>query len=131
MGILMRAVFLSFAILASPSAASANDGSFTGSRMLTVGQTSQILVFGGHSADCQKSEFGKIVVVEAPQKGAVALRDNAPYVAQNSLSHTCEGFSFEGTAVDYTAKTPGKDRVKIDAIFPNGTAHWVISITNR
>jgi len=131
MGIPTRAVFLSFAILASLSAASANDGSFTSSATLAVGQTSQIVVFGGHSADCQKSELGKVVIVEAPQKGVVALRANAPYVAQNSLSHTCEGMSFQGTALDYTAKAPGKDRVKLDAIFPNGTAHWVISISIR
>jgi hypothetical protein len=131
MGIPMRALLLSFAILASLYAASANDRSFTGSATLTVGQTSQIVVFGGHSADCRTSELGKVVVIEAPQKGSVALRANAPYVAQNSLSHTCEGMPFEGTAVDYTAKAPGKDRVKLDAIFPNGTAHWVISITVR
>lgn len=107
------------------------DMSVRSSLQLRVGETRQIAVFGGHSRDCTRSIPPEIRITRSPTRGSVSERQDVPYVAKYSLSGTCLGASFTGTAVDYTASAPGHDVLQLDAVFENGAQHRTVSITNR
>lgn len=70
-----------------------------------------------------------IRVVQEPRLGTLSERQGVPYVARDSISGTCEGANLRGTAVDYTARTPGSDTVELDPVFNNGVAHWLYTVT--
>jgi len=126
----LRFLGAALALVLATCSASA-DETFTISTSAKMGQPRQLGVYGGHSKDCKSSEPARIEIVAPPRLGALGQRDNVPYVARNSLSHTCEGEHFFGVAVDYTAKAAGRDEVRFDAVFRNGTAHYIYTITNR
>jgi hypothetical protein len=107
------------------------DETISKSISVRVGETRQLGVYGGHSGDCQKSILGQLQIVQEPRLGHLSQRDNARYIAQNSISHTCEGMTFYGTSVEYAAKSNGMDNVRFDAVFPNGTIHFVFAVTCR
>ena len=97
---------------------------------IKVGETRQIAVFGGHRRDCQTgSTPDAIQVVQSPKLGALSQREGVPYVVEHSISNTCLGSRFLGTAVDYTAHIPGADTVALDGVFRNGRTHRIVSIT--
>ena len=117
-------------VLASTLPGRAENGEFRRSVQLRVGETMQLGVWGGHRMDCITSTPPNAVqVVQAPRLGTLSQRQGVPYVARNSISGTCEGARFYGTAVDYTARTPGVDTVALDPVFNNGVVHWVYSVT--
>ena len=120
---------LLLACLISP--ALADDKTITSKLSLKIGQTKQIGVFGSHTFDCNKGFLAHIEIIQAPSHGDLSQRENVDYIARNSISHTCEGSHFLGTAVDYTAKSAGTDQVRFDAVFTNGRAHNVLSIVNH
>ena len=98
---------------------------------LKVGQTGQVGVFGGHRSDCMTSIPPEIRMVKPPALGTVSQRENVPFVNRRSISGTCLGASFMGTAVDYTATSPGSDTMVFEAVFSNGLQRRTVSITNR
>ncbi len=98
------------------------------SAQLRVSETRQGLILGGHRGCSDSIPPSAIQVVQAPRLGSLSQRQGVPYNAQNSISSTCVGARFLGTAVDYTARAPGADTVALDAVFSNGVAHWVISM---
>ena len=115
-------------VFANPAAA--QDQILRSSVQLKVGETRQIAVLGGHKFDCTIGTTpSAIQVVQPPKLGTLSRRENAPYVVQHSISGTCSGSRFLGTAIDYTARAQGSDTVLIDATFPNGQVHRAISIT--
>lgn len=108
----------------------AQDQTLRSSVQLKVGETRQIAVFGGHTFDCTTgTRPNAIQVVQPPKLGTLSQRESAPYVVQHSISGTCTGSRFLGTAVDYTARAQGSDTVAIDATFQNGQVHRVISLS--
>jgi hypothetical protein len=129
-GAVMRTFSAALALIVF-SAPTFADGTIGKSISVRVGETRQLGVFGGHSKDCQQSILGQLQITQPPTLGDLSQHDNARYVAQNSMSHTCEGKTFYGTAVDYTAKSKGTDSVKFDAVFPNGTMHFAFKVTSR
>ena len=96
-----------------------------------VGETRQLVVVGGHKSDCKTSVSGEVEITRAPEIGTLSQRYNVPYKSETSMSHTCYGASLVGTAIDYTAEKPGADHVQFDAVFPNGRAHYRISIVSH
>ncbi len=98
---------------------------------LKVGQTGRVGTFGGHKSDCTASVPPEIRMVTPPARGTVSQRENVPYVAKTSISGTCLGASFMGTAVDFTATSPGSDTMVFEAVFSNGLQRRTVSITNR
>ena len=98
---------------------------------LKVGETRRIGTFGGHKSDYQTSLPPEIRMVRAPALGTVSESEGVSYVARRSLSGTCLGASLIGTAVDYTASAAGSDMLQFDAVFPNGSEHRIVTITNR
>ena len=109
----------------------AEDRTSTSKISLRVGETRQIGVFGEHSFDCKTGSLSKVEILQNPVFGVLSRRDNVDYVARNSISHTCDGDHFRGTAMDYTANSVGTDRVRFDAVFKNGRLHLVITVVNR
>ena len=73
----------------------------------------------------------QIRIVTPPTRGTVSQREDVPYKARNSISGTCEGATFMGTAVDYTATSPGSDVLVLEAVFSNGLARRTVAIVNR
>ncbi len=98
---------------------------------LKVGQTGRIGTFGGHKFDCTASIPPEIRIVTPATRGTVSQRENVPYVAKTSISGTCVGATFTGTAVDYTATSAGSDVLVFEAVFSNGLNRRTVSITNR
>ena len=128
--ILRAGLFATFTSLVFLSPVAAEEQTPRSSVQLKVGETRQIAVFGGHKFDCTTGTVpSAIQVVQPPKLGTLSQRENAPYVVQHSISGTCTGSRFLGTAVDYTARAQGSDTVAIDATFPNGQLHRVISLT--
>ncbi len=70
-------------------------------------------------------------MVKTPSLGTVSQRENVPYVAKTSISGTCLGTHFMGTAIDCTATSPGSDLVVFEALFSNGLQPRTVSIINR
>ena len=131
---LVRLAWTATALLAAGLAAAvparAEDRVFHRSVRLRVGETQQLGVWGGHRSDCITNvPVNAIQVVQAPQFGVLSQRQGVPYIAQNSISGTCQGARFLGTAMDYTARAPGTDTVALDPVFNNGVVHWVYSVT--
>jgi hypothetical protein len=117
--------------LPSTPAALAEEATINPSATLKVGETKEMTIIGGHSSDCKTSLPGDITMTRPPAIGTLSQRANVPYVFTRSISHTCYGAHLFGTAIDYTALKAGSDHVLLDAIFPNGRAHFNISIANR
>lgn len=116
--------------LAAAAPTGAQDRVLRGSAQVRAGETRQLGVWGGHGRDCVTStQPNAIQVAQAPRLGTLSQRVGAPYTAQNSLSGTCEGSRFIGTAVDYTARAAGADTVALDVVFNNGVAHWIFAVT--
>jgi hypothetical protein len=109
----------------------AEDKTFNSTLSLKVGETKQLGNFGEHTLDCSRGLLAQVEIIQAPALGVLSRRDNVDYVARNSLSHTCEGDHFLGTAMDYTAKSAGADRMRFDAVFKNGRLHFIVSVVNR
>ena len=118
-------------IIIPPGTATAADQITHSTLRLKVGQTGQIGVFGGHKFDCTASIPPEIRIVKPPALGTVSQRENTPYTAKTSISGTCIGAQFMGTAVDYTATSPGSDTMVFEAVFSNGLQRRTVSITNR
>ena len=126
---LLAAAALAILAAAAPARAQ-QDRTFRASVQVRAGETRQIGVYGGHGRDCVTSvQPNAIQVAQAPKLGTLSQRVGVPYNARNSLSGTCVGLPFLGTAVDYTARTPGTDTVALDVVFGNGTAHWIVAVT--
>ncbi|HXW19728.1 MAG TPA: hypothetical protein VEK35_04410 [Roseiarcus sp.] len=119
------------ALVAATQAALADEATFNLSARVKVGETTQLAVVGSHKSDCKTSVSGAVEVTRAPQIGTLSQRYNVPYIFRRSISHTCYGASLVGTAIDYAANKPGVDRVEFDAVFPNGRAHYIISIVSH
>lgn len=97
---------------------------------MRVGETRTLGTFGGHRSDCVTSVRPNTVDVTADVAlGTIARRENAPYTARESLSGTCLGSHFLGTAIDFTARRPGVETVDIVPTFDNGQARRVITVT--
>lgn len=127
----MRSLVQILLLMVCACPAFAEDKTFNSTFSLKVGETRQVGIFGGHSPDCHRALIAQVEILQSPALGALSQRDNVDYVARNSLSHTCEGDHFLGTAMDYTAKSAGADRMRFDAVFTNGRMHFVISVVNR
>ena len=124
------AATLIFASLGAAVMAHAEDGVSRRSVQLRVGETQQLGVWGGHRLDCITSiPPNAVQVVQAPRLGVLSQRQGVAYIAENSISGTCLGARFFGTAVDYTARAPGVDTVALDPVFNNGVVHRVFSVT--
>lgn len=118
------------ACVAAVGGAAAQQRTITTAATMRVGEVRQLMVLGAHRSDCVTSEAPlRIEVVQAPRLGVISERPGVPYVARESLSGTCAGARLLGTAVDYAARAPGSDSVTLDAVFRNGTARRVVTIT--
>ena len=124
----MRALLVLTMFLVLAGRASAQDIVVNKSFSVKVGETKELIVIGAHKPDCVTSVFGRVEIKSPPNIGAISQRDNVPYVVGTSMSGTCYGAHLVGTAVDYTGKASGRDSVRLDAVFPNGRAHYTISL---
>jgi hypothetical protein len=106
----------------------AEDLTINRSVSLRVGETKPLMTVGAHKSDCKTSISGDVQITQAPRLGALSQRYNMPYVVGVSMSGTCLGMRVYGTEIDYTASSSGKDLVRFDAIFRNGTTHYNIAI---
>lgn len=118
-------------IIVSPKTVTAADQITHSTLQLKVGQTGQVGVFSGHRSDCTTSIPPDIRMVKPPTRGTVSQRENVPFVNRRSISGTCLGATFMGTAVDYTATSPGPDTMVFEAVFSNGLQRRTVSISNR
>ncbi len=97
---------------------------------LHVGETKTLATFGGHKSDCVTSvRANRVEVSGTPRLGIIIQRENAPYTNRTSLSGTCMGAHFVGTAIDYTARLVGSETVVITASFDNGQVRRIVSVT--
>jgi hypothetical protein len=126
----MRALFAFTTLLALAQQSAAQDMTTRLSERVRVGETKRLYVACAHSFDCKKSLSGEVEIKKSPSRGRLSQRCDVPYVVRTSLSHTCLGAQFLGTAVDYTASSPGPDSAEFDALFANGRLHYAVSIVN-
>ena len=128
----MRPLLLASAVLfALTTAASAKDISANRSANVQVGETKRLEVLGAHKSDCVTSIPPTIEVTRAPRLGVLTQRADVPYTLGTSISGACLGAHLMGTAIDYTGNSAGRDVLQLDAIFPNGRAHYTITINVR
>jgi hypothetical protein len=113
------------------ASAAANEVTINKSADVRVGETGQLIVTGGHKSECVTSTQAEIRIVRPPRIGTLGQRYNVPYAFETSLSGKCIGAYLTGTAIDYTGNSRGKDSFQFDSIFPNGTAHFNISVEVR
>ena len=124
----LKPIFFFIAALSSCSAnALADDHVRNFSYTIKLGATKQLGVWGAHSFDCVRSIAPSISITKAGSLGTVSQRQGVAFTAQHSLSHTCNGQRFFGTAVNYTAKAKGHDVVKYIVSFSNGN----VSVTTN
>jgi hypothetical protein len=125
----MRMLIVCVALAAFFDGAVAGEKIFHSSISMRVGETKRLGIAGGHKPDCVTSISPEIDILRPPTIGALSQRAGVSYVAQNSISGTCDGARLFGTEVDYTAKAIGSDVVQFDAVFQNGRLHYDATIT--
>jgi hypothetical protein len=128
MGRQMRILILFVTLVAFAQSAYPAEKTFRSAINIKVGETKRLGIAGGHKPDCVTSISPEIEILREPTLGALSQRYNTPYVAENSLSGTCNGAHLFGTEVDYIANSAGADVVQFDAVFPNGRLHYNISV---
>jgi hypothetical protein len=91
----------------------------------SVGQTIRLRGHVNYSHNCTEVIPTTISVVQAPQHGALMIRDEVVRSTDPELGHgsKCAGASGTGKVVYYTRATPGADVFSYDSLSLNGVVH--------
>ena len=127
----MRLVISLALCLLAGSAMASMPSTMRKSLSLRVGAAAWVGTFAQHSKSCEPIGGGTINTTKAPALGEIRTTEQQPVVAKFSISGACIGSHMLGTKVDYLAKAAGNDNFEFDVVFRNGTAHYIVTTTNR